>query len=129
VLLSLGLALFGAPAQAAQIKPVPSLQPAATAKLWAKLTHRRHAYTTLTTSDCRPPARRLLHTNRLAAPGDQTRERRLALCPVLPLDPAALDGQKLPSAPTRPGGSARSARTSTPWRRSTSAAVRPGSRT
>jgi len=51
---SVGLALFAVPAQAAPIKPVPSLQPAATAKLWAKLVHRPHAYSTLTTSDCRP---------------------------------------------------------------------------
>src|SRR5437899_2664833 len=46
---------FAAPAQAATTpKPVPSLQPAATAKLWNKLVHRPHVFTLQATTDCRP---------------------------------------------------------------------------
>lgn len=55
VLVCLMLALFAAPAQAAtNPKPVPSLQPAATAKLWTKLVHQRHFFTSQATADCRP---------------------------------------------------------------------------
>jgi hypothetical protein len=54
-LAGLTLGLFTAPAQAAtNPKPVPSLQPAATAKLWTKLVHQRHAFTAQATADCRP---------------------------------------------------------------------------
>ena len=55
VVVGFALALFAAPAQAAtNPKPVPSLQPAATAQLWTKLVHQRHAFTSQAAADCRP---------------------------------------------------------------------------
>jgi hypothetical protein len=53
VLLTAAVSLAAGPAEAAPpaARPVPSLTPQATARLWAKLAHRKHA---LVATDCRP---------------------------------------------------------------------------
>jgi hypothetical protein len=90
VLAGLTLALFTAPAQAAtNAKPVPSLQPAATAKLWTKLIHQRHAFAAQATADCRPartvfysPTDWLRLATKLAASGSPCAQYYISIPPL-----------------------------------------------
>src|SRR4051812_34817396 len=57
LLLVLVLAAVASPAATAArglIRPVPSLEPAATQALWQRLVHERRPFSTLATAQCRP---------------------------------------------------------------------------
>ena len=114
---------LAAPAGAAAAKPVPSLQPKATAKLWHRLVQQRH--TAARKADCM----RLvfyaatdwlrLATKLAAQPGARARSTTSRSRRSPPT--------RRPSALTSRGASARSGRTSTPSRRSATTAGARGS--
>src|SRR5215218_4249155 len=84
-----GLAV--APASSAATKrPVPSLQPAKTAKLWKQLVQRPRAFGLRTTSDCRP-LRAVIYTTsdwlrlgtKLAAAASPCSEYSISIPPIV----------------------------------------------
>ena len=123
--LAAGAALaFAAPAGATAAKPVPSLQPQATAKLWHRLVQRRH--TQARTADCMRLASSTRRPTGCASRRSSPRTRRRARSTTS--RSRRSPPTRRPFAPTSRGGFARSGRTSTPSPRSATTAGARGSR-